>query len=218
MPERARQPQAVEPVEGDVHYRLRSKILTLELKPGARLIEEEVCALLGAGRTPVREALLRLEGERLVSRDRGWMVQGADPGAFKSIFEARMAIEGYATRLAAANVTDADLVRLTAMVEEMDKADVLPRSEINRINRAFHQAIVALSGNEFFIATHERTQFNYWNLRFPVVFIKEQLAHSAAQHRRILAALVARDGDEAEAAAREHISATMRIVTEALED
>lgn len=218
MTERARRQQGAEPVEGDVHHRLRSKILTLELKPGSRLVEEEVCTLLGAGRTPVREALLRLEGERLVSRDRGWMVQGADPAAFKSIFEARMAIEGYATRLAALNVTDIDLVRLTAMVDEMDKADVLPRSEINRINRAFHQAIVALSGNEIFIATHERTQFNYWNLRFPVVFIKEQLVHSAAQHRRILAALVAHDGDEAEAAAREHISATMRIVAEALED
>jgi DNA-binding GntR family transcriptional regulator len=217
MTERSRSP-AAEPIAGDVHHRLRSKILTLELKPGTRLVEEEVCTLLGAGRTPVREALLRLEGERLVSRDRGWMVQGADPGAFKAIFEARMAIEGYATRLAAQSVTDDDLVRLTAMVDEMDRSDVLPRSQLNRINRAFHQAIVALSGNEFFIETHERTQFNYWNLRFPVVFMRDQLLHSAQQHRRILAALVARDGDEAEAAAREHIGATMRIVAEALED
>ena len=217
MIERVRS-QTAEPVAGDVHHRLRSKILTLELKPGSRLVEEEICALLGAGRTPVREALLRLEGERLVSRDRGWMVQGADPSAFKAIFEARMAIEGYATRLAAQNVTDEAIARLTTMVDAMDKTDLLPRSEINRINRAFHQAIVALSGNEFFIETHERTQFNYWNLRFPVVFMKDQLQESARQHRRILAALVARDGDDAEAAAREHIGATMRIVAEALED
>jgi len=217
MIERVRS-HAAEPVAGDVHHRLRSKILTLELKPGSRLVEEEICALLGAGRTPVREALLRLEGERLVSRDRGWMVQGADPSAFKAIFEARVAIEGYATRLAAHNVTDEAIARLITMVDAMDKTDLLPRSEINRINRAFHQAIVALSGNEFFIETHERTQFNYWNLRFPVVFMKDQLQESARQHRRILAALVARDGDDAEAAAREHIGATMRIVAEALED
>jgi len=217
MTERVRENRP-ELIAGDVHQRLRSKILTLELKPGSRLVEEEICALLGAGRTPVREALLRLEGERLVSRDRGWMVEGADPAAFKSIFEARMAIEGYATRVAAQNVTDADLARLAAMVDEMDKTDILPRSEISRMNRAFHRAIVALSGNDVFIGTHERTQFHYWNLRFPVVFIKEQLLQSAVQHRRILAALVARDGDEAEAAAREHISATMRIVAEALED
>jgi len=65
---------------------------------------------------------------------------------------------------------------------------------------------------------HERTQFQYWNLRLPVVFLQEQLAHSTEQHRGIFEALKAKKADRAKRAAREHIEAAMRIVAEALED
>jgi len=84
-----------------VHDRLRTKIPTLEFSPGTRLVEDELTETFQAGRTPVREALLRLQGEGLVSRRRGWIVEATEPGAFRSIFEARIAIEGYAARLAA---------------------------------------------------------------------------------------------------------------------
>lgn len=205
-------------IAGDVHRRLRAKILSLEFKPGTRLVEDEISELFKAGRTPVREALLRLQGEQLVTRDRGWVVQSADPAAFRAIFESRMAIESYATRLAAEKATPEAIDGLARMVDEMDRSDVLPRSEVNRLNRAFHQGIVALSGNPFFIETHERTQFSYWNLRLPVIFMKDQLRVSAAQHRQIVAALRAHDGDMAERVTREHIRATMQIVADALED
>jgi DNA-binding GntR family transcriptional regulator len=205
-------------IANDIHQRLRDKILSLEIKPGARLVEDEICELLEAGRTPVREALLRLQGEGLVSRDRGWIVSPNDPSAFRTIFESRMAIEGYATRLAAQRATPADIDRLAALIDEMDRGDALPRAEINRLNRSFHQQIVALSDNPFFVETHERTQFNYWNLRLPVIFMKDQLLHSADEHKRILAALRARDGDAAERATREHIATTMAIVADALKE
>jgi DNA-binding GntR family transcriptional regulator len=205
-------------IAADVHRRLRNKILTLEFKPGMRLVEEEISAFFDAGRTPVREALLRLQGEGLVSRDRGWIVQAADLANFRMIFEARMAIEGYATRLAAQNIGPEALVRLRELIERMEGTEILPRSEINRLNRAFHQAIVAASGNRLFIELHERTQYNYWNLRLPVVFMRDQLKVSAEQHRALLHALEARDGDAAERVTREHIRTTMEIVEQALAD
>lgn len=65
---------------------------------------------------------------------------------------------------------------------------------------------------------HERTQYQYWNLRLPVVFLKEQFAESNAQHRRLFTALKKKNPDRAERAAREHIETTMNIVAEALED
>jgi DNA-binding GntR family transcriptional regulator len=204
-------------IASDVHDRLRSKILTLEFKPGTRLVEDDLTATFNAGRTPVREALLRLQGEGLVSRQRGWIVEATDPAAFRSIFEARIAIEGYAARLAAERVSTDALESLERLMVEMERAE-RPRSEINRFNRAFHVEIVKASGNTLFVEMHERTQFQYWNLRLPVVFLKEQLAASTDQHRELFAALKERDGVRAERAARVHIEATMRIVAEALED
>lgn len=205
-------------VANDIHQRLRDRILSLEIKPGARLVEDEICELLDAGRTPVREALLRLQGEGLVSRERGWIASPNDPGAFRSIFESRMAIEGYATRLAAQRATTADIDHLGTLIDAMERGEDMPRAEVNRLNRSFHQQIVALSGNPYFVEAHERTQFNYWNLRLPVIFMKDQLLQSAHEHKRILAAMRARDGDAAERATREHIATTMAIVADALRE
>jgi DNA-binding GntR family transcriptional regulator len=204
-------------IASDVYGKLRARILAVEIKPGARLVEEDLCEMLQAGRTPVREALLRLQGEGLVTRDRGWIVQSIDPGAFRTIFESRMAIEGFATRLAAERATDADLADLKAILDAMANGDSMARSEVNRLNQNFHKRIVALSGNPFFVETHERTQFQYWNLRMPVIFGREQLQDSDRQHRAILEALVRRDPDSAEKLTRDHIAATMSIVAEALE-
>lgn len=204
-------------IASDVHDRLRTKILTLEYRPGMRLVEDELTTTFSAGRTPVREALLRLQGEGLVSRQRGWIVEATDPANFRSIFEARIAIEGYAARLAAERIDDAGLQQLAALMADMDMQD-RPRAEINRLNRAFHAGIVKASGNSLFVETHERTQFQYWNLRLPVVFLKEQLAVSTEQHRALFDALQRHDGSRAEEAARVHIESTMKIVAEALED
>ena len=203
-------------IASDVYDRLRTRILTLEFKPGTRLVEDELTSTFGAGRTPVREALLRLQGEGLVSRERGWVVEATDPANFRSIFEARIAIEGYAARLAAERVSDDSLGELERLMREMEVER--PRAEINRLNRAFHVEIVKASGNSIFIEMHQRTQFQYWNLRLPVVFLKEQLAASTEQHRALFEALAARDGGRAEDVARSHIEATMRIVAEALAD
>jgi DNA-binding GntR family transcriptional regulator len=209
--------KAIDLIATDVHSRLRAKILALELKPGARLVEDELTAAMNVGRTPVREALLRLQGEGLVSRDRGWIVEATEAGDFRSIFEARIAIEGYAARLAAGRIGREALRRLDALLAAMEQPGI-SRAEINRLNRRFHVEIVAASQNELFIDMHQRTQFQYWNLRMPVVFMKEQLAHSTEQHLQLFKALKRRDAEAAERIAREHIQATMEIVADALDD
>src|ERR1043165_7622631 len=129
-----------------------------------------------------------------------------------------MAIEGYATRLAAERATPQDLVRLQEIVDTLDQAEEMPRSEVNRLNQEFHKRIVALSGNAIFMEMHERPQFRYWNLRLPVVFLRDQLARSNEHHRAILQALKDRNPEMAERITREHIEATMRIVADALDD
>lgn len=200
----------------DVHKTLRNKILTLEIKPRTRLVEEEISANLNVGRTPVREALLRLQGEGLVSRDRGWIVEEGDPADVPMIFESRLAIESFATRLAAERIDAAGLAGLRELIARMDDLDGITRIDLNRLNREFHEAIVRASKNSFFIEMHERTQYNYWNLRLPVLFTRAQAVESNDQHKGIVDALEARDGDLAEARARQHIEATFHIVRDAL--
>ncbi|CAO3356372.1 GntR family transcriptional regulator [Azospirillum melinis] len=201
----------------DVHARLRSRILTFEIKPGTRLVEDEISASLEVGRTPVREALLRLQGEGLVSREKGWVVESTDAASIDRVFESRVAIEGYATRLAALCTAPTDLSELMALVEEMDGFEAMSRAALNQLNRRFHQRIVALSGNPFFVEMHERTQFHYWNMRLPVLFTREQAMVTNEQHRLILSALSCGDASAAERHAREHVATTHRIVRDALD-
>jgi len=200
----------------DVYKTLRTKILTLEIKPRTRLVEDEISATLNVGRTPVREALLRLQGEGLVSRDRGWIVEEGDPADVPLIFESRLAIESYATRLAADRIDADGIAGLRDLVARMDELDSITRVELNRLNREFHESIVRASKNPFFMEMYERTQYNYWNLRLPILFTRDQAMESNVQHKDIIDALEQRDGDLAEARSRQHIEATFRIVRDAL--
>jgi DNA-binding GntR family transcriptional regulator len=202
----------------DVHRLLRTKIISLEFKPGSRVVEEDICRDTGVGRTPVREALLRLEGEGLVSRQRrGWIIEATDPANARFIFEARISVEAYATRVAAERGNRETIARLRELVRGMDELDTIGRAELNRLDRTFHETIVAMSGNPLFVEMHQRTQFHYWNLRLPVFFNKEQTLRANSQHGEIVDAIEAGDGDTAERRAREHIETTYAIVRQALD-
>lgn len=191
-------------------------ILGSELKPGQRLVEDELSEILGVGRTPVREALLLLQGEGFIERQRGWIVHDVDRSKIHSIFESRAVIEGAAARLAARHITPDICAELQALVERMEPSTSWKRSELNRINNEFHNLIVAAANNDLVAEFHQRTQFYYWMLRIPIMFSDEQLAATNEQHRGILDALLKRDEDGADKAAREHVETTMRIVEPAL--
>lgn len=202
----------------DVHRLLRSKIISFEVRPGTRLVEDDISREIGVGRTPVREALLRLEGEGLVSRQRrGWIIEATDPANARFIFEARIAVESFATHVAVERRSAKAVKRLQDLVARMDGLDGISRAELNRLDRTFHETIVAMSGNPLFVEMHERTQFHYWNLRLPVFFNREQTLRANQQHKDILAAIVDGDGERAERLAREHIEATYTIVSQALD-
>jgi len=203
-------------ISTDVRTRLRSMILGGELSPGERIVEDELCERLGAGRTPVREALLLMQGEGYLTRKRGWVVEQVVRSQIGAIFESRAAVEGATARLAARRITKAELARLAALIEQMQPADSLTRHELNRLNGIFHQSIVDTAANPLLAQFHERTQFQYWMLRVPVLFAEHELRQSNEQHQLILAALTARDEDGAERAARQHVETTRAIVEPAL--
>jgi DNA-binding GntR family transcriptional regulator len=207
-----------ESLADNVYQRLRAKILTHELRPGARLVEDELTRSLDTGRTPVREALLLLQGEGLIVREKGWVVQAVDTSSVRAIFETRIAIEGYATRLAAERLAGDDFAALQEMVASMDRPMEMSHKQLNRVNQSFHETIVRASGNSLLLQFHEKTQFHYWTLREPVAFSDDLRAQANAQHHEIVKALARRDADCAEALARAHVATTMEIVCRVLGD
>lgn len=199
-----------------VYKQLRDRMMALEIKSGTRLLEDEISEELNVGRTPVREALLRLQGEGLLERNGGWVVKEIETSTIISIFECRMAIEGYATRLAAERATAEQIASLDEMVKIMD-AGGISRIEMNKVNRQFHEMIVVISGNDIFHEIYERTQFPYWNLRTPlVIFTDDDRTRYTVKHHELLEAIATRNPDEAERLARGHVEDTFRIVRQAL--
>ena len=109
----------IQPAPAQIHAALRSAILGLDLGPGERLSERGLEARFHISRTPVRAALLRLEGEELVRRDgRGWIVTPIDLGEIAALAEFREPLECAAVRLACTRAELADLDALATMMDE----------------------------------------------------------------------------------------------------
>ncbi len=199
-----------------VYRRLRDAIQSAELRPNKRLIEDELADWLNVSRTPIREALLSLEKEGLVERQRGWVVREHNLAEIQARLECRLAVESFATRLAAKRRTDVELQELTGLAEAMEKPGI-SRLEFNRLNDRFHKVITDAARNPNLAAMHGQTKLNYWDLSVPVVFGPEDDQKVHQQHRALIEALAAGDEDRAEALARDHIQMTIKIVLEALE-
>jgi DNA-binding GntR family transcriptional regulator len=199
-----------------VYARLRDAILSAELRPNTRLVEDELADWLNISRTPIRESLLRLEQEGLVERKRGWIVREHNLAEIQARLESRLAIEGYAARLAAGRRSEADLQELRTLAEAMENPGI-SRLEFNRLNDRFHKLITEAAHNSTLASLHSQTKMNYWDLSVPVVFGPENDRKIHAHHRTLIDALTAGDGEKAESIVRGHIQLTMEIVLDALD-
>ncbi|MGQ0618120.1 MAG: GntR family transcriptional regulator [Acidimicrobiia bacterium] len=132
----------------EAYQRITDAMLTGSLAPGSRLVMDTLAEHLQISRTPVRDALKRLEQEGLVSSAgrRGFMVRDLDAKEIRETYEARAAIEGYAVRLAAANGTEAaGLVR--AAIDRAVEHDLDTVMGSYLANREVHRAVVEAAGN-----------------------------------------------------------------------
>jgi GntR family transcriptional regulator, rspAB operon transcriptional repressor len=175
------------------HRELTRLIVTLELPPESTLDEDELQRRLKIGRTPIREALQRLERDqfvRIVPR-RGVFVTKVDPADLSMLFETRSVVEPYAARLAAARGTDADWDEMEAVLQQAttrtDPAALLS------IDRACHQIMWRAAQNHYLTDTVEMLYTHserVWHL-----FLRKLAdMHSAIdEHREVLSALRAKD-------------------------
>ncbi len=121
-------------------------------KPGDRLVESELAERLGVSRTPVREALQRLETQAMLTRDgRSLIVASLDHNQLAELYAVRTELEGLAARLAARHATDEEIRVLQSMVAD-DRALLGgdPRA-LSRANKRFHKQIHLASHNRFLV-------------------------------------------------------------------
>jgi DNA-binding GntR family transcriptional regulator len=191
-------------------YRLlKEKVLTLELPPSAVIDESALMEELDLGRTPIREALQRLDSEGLVNivPRRGTFVNDISITDLQRIFELRIALEGFAARLAAQRITTDQIEEMESVLRDLEVVCDGDRDypRLMDIDSRFHRLLYAAADNEFLYETLDRLydlSLRLWHL---VLNRLEGVRYSIEQHRRVIEAL--RDGDEAEAEAlvQQHI-------------
>jgi DNA-binding GntR family transcriptional regulator len=196
----------------DILYsRLRRAIVQGQLQPNQRLIEAELAETLSVSRTPVRETLQRLALDGLVSRHRrGWVVREHGAAEIKHIYACRAALEGYAARLAASEAPEERLAEIEEILYSV--VDYSNRDEMVAVNERFHEAIIEAAGNPLLAELAHRSRLYFFNRRVAKLYTDAEAAHSRAQHIRLLTALRARNADEAEAVAREHIATALETI------
>lgn len=208
---RRRPPAAPAPSRGDAAYaRLFEAIEQGTLKPGTRLVELELSAWLGASRTPVREALGRLESEGLVARDpsRGVMVAELDPGLVAELYAMREVLEGTAAALAARHASEAEIDALREIAAK-DRALTEPAA-IARANRHFHEALFRSAHNRFLLRAVNTLRQSMVLLGRTTLATPGRPDKARGEHDAIVKAIAKRDPQAADAAARAHIRAAYR--------
>jgi len=195
------------------YQKIKQAILSFQFLPNQNLVEGELAAQLGISKTPVRDALLRLEREGLVSRlpYKGTFVSDINKQDMVNIFEIRIVLEGLAMRLAADHLTEKDFRHLDRLIN--DHADALSEKDYEHasaLNGLFHSGIVQKCGNDHLVQMLTNLDDHLKRYRLLSVTQGIRVDKSVPEHRQILDALRAGDANKAEAAMKEHLTSAMR--------
>ncbi|MGB3288280.1 MAG: GntR family transcriptional regulator [Burkholderiaceae bacterium] len=181
---------------------LKQRIVSGEFGPDDRLREVELSERLGMSRTPVREALKRLEDEGLLTHQprKGLLVTTLDQQSITQLYSLREILEGGAARFAAKHADDIEIDNMRAILDDSKNgADPI------KSNYDFHQAIYAASHNQFLIKAINNL------IDSTALLGQSTLAHTGRpalahkEHSTLFEAIAARDADRAEQEARSHI-------------
>ena len=198
----------------EAYDRVRRDILEGSLMPGDVIVEERVAKSLEMSRTPVREALLRLERENLLERaGRSLSVRSFSGDEIADIYTLRGHIESYGARLAADRVSDYELQQLARvqadMVAETEAHRLQPELDrlrrITQLNQRFHQLVIKAARSPALERTVGGLVLTPLLYRAQLWYDEDARERSAAAHDELLAALRAHDRDTAERLWRDHL-------------
>ena len=196
------------PLSEEAYDLVRSAILAGRLPPGARIVEAEIARQMAISRSPVREAVRKLEQDGLVEYvpRHGTIVVGLSREDVADAYELRAHLEGYGARLAATRASSDNHARLLELIEQMracgvaEDLDGLVASDVE-----FHREVCRASGSPRLLRAWETLNPARWTLISGLRVSDLSLEQIAERHWPIVAALESRNSDTAEAIIRSHI-------------
>ena len=205
------------PLREIVYEELKRQILVGEISPGTRMMEVDLAEDMGVSRTPIREAIRKLEKEGLVTIEprRGAYASDISIKDMLDVLEVRQDLEGMAAAMAARKVTEdekrAFVEANTAYVDAVKSGNT---EEIIRCDELFHQLIGSFSGNK--TLTQLLSQVQELALRFRYLYYDDFTRYEKMpmEHEEIEEAILSGDSQKARVVAEEHVSKLKQFVTE----
>ena len=175
-------------------------------KPGDRLVESDLADRFGVSRTPIREALQRLETQSLLTRDgRSLIVSSLDHSQMAELYIVRAELEGLAANLAAKHATSEEIKVLQDMVDS-DRKIISDPSSLARSNRRFHKQIHLASHNRFLIKQLDLVHRSMALMATTSLAADGRGAVAVEEHQAFVKAIANGDSTEASEKLRDHIS------------
>jgi len=186
-----------------VYENIRDMIFNGELKRGEKITEMQLADKLGVSRTPIREALKKLETEKLIANNR---VANPTERDYQDIFEMRILIEKFAVRRAAQFLTESDIAELERLVEIGYKGTP---EEVMEGNKLFHETLVNATKNKVMIEYFNQMQSIIYLFRKKVIYQKRP--GLIDEHKEIVEAIKKHDVDLAETLMEKHLLADLEF-------
>ena len=191
---------------GDAYQLILQAIDSGVYRPGDRLVESELADRFGVSRTPIREALQRLETQSLLSRDgRSLIVSSLDHNDMAELYMVRAELEALAARLAARHATAEEVRVMKEMLEE-DQARIGDPAALARSNRQFHRQVHLASHNRFLVQQLDLVYRSMALMATTSLAIEGRGETALDEHQAIVEAISNRDEESAADAFRAHIS------------
>ncbi|WP_096200771.1 GntR family transcriptional regulator [Bacillus sp. FJAT-45350] len=195
-------------LQTQVYEYLHNKIVSGDIPPGQRVVEQKIVEETGVSRSPIREAIRRLSSEGLVTvHPRGGVrVYRATNSDFKYLYECRLSLEPTAAYLAAIRINDVQLVQFNQLMKEMKVAiEGNDLHNLKKLSSGYHDMILEISGNPYLKKLMNQLNSLILFYRNLILNSSQRLETGSDEHEAIWQAICERDAKAAETLMREHI-------------
>ena len=197
---------SLRPEQRDAYVLILEAIDVGIYKPGSRLVESELAEQFGVSRTPIREALQRLETQSLLTRDgRSLIVASLDHNQMAELYVVRTELEGLAARLAAQHASEEEVDVLQQMVGA-DWMRISDATALSRSNKRFHKQLHLASHNRFLVRQLDLVYRSMALLATTSLAVEGRGPVALDEHQKIVTAISVRDGAAAYQAVKQHLS------------
>jgi DNA-binding GntR family transcriptional regulator len=202
-----------------VYVSIKKAIIEVDLRPGERLREVEVAASLGVSRTPVREALSRLEQEGLVQslKTGGVIVVELSKSEMREIFGLIQVLETYAVRLASEKISPKQLEKLDAVCSKAEQVVNSDLEKLSELNRKFHELLIEAADNQRLQALIGNLRSAMQPYRALTLQSKKFREQSVRDHRRVVELLQKGDAENLALLMTKHLAEAQEVTLEGIQ-